>query len=131
MQIEDILANVIGFAVPIVEICGALVIVLGVGRTLVMYLRNFFKHGCTEGMRTLRVRLGQNLVMGLEFQVAADILKTSVSPTWEDILFLAALIGLRTVLNFLLEYEMRMIATQKAPLEPTATSQALSADDPV
>jgi uncharacterized membrane protein len=104
--------------------------VLGVGRTLVMYLRNFFKRDCTAGMRTLRVRLGQNLVMGLEFQVAADILKTSVSPTWEDILFLAALIGLRTVLNFLLEYEMKLLAIQKAPQEPAATPQAPPADGP-
>jgi uncharacterized membrane protein len=130
MRLEETLANIISIAVPIVEVCGAVVIVLGVGRTLVMYLRNFFKRDCTAGMRALRVRLGQNLVMGLEFQVAADILKTSVSPTWEDILFLAALIGLRTVLNFLLEYEMRVIATQKALQEPVPIPQAPSTDDP-
>jgi uncharacterized membrane protein len=53
--------------------------------------------------------LGQSMVMGLEFQVAADILKTALAPSWNDILLLAALIGLRTVLNYLMERELRMI----------------------
>jgi uncharacterized membrane protein len=57
----------------------------------------------------MRVRLGQAMVMGLEFQVAADILKTALAPTWNDILQLAALIALRTVLNFLLERELEAL----------------------
>ena len=107
MTLDGILSNVIGFVVPIVEACGAVVIVLGVGRTLVFYLVHSFKRECSEEMRKLRIRLGQTLVMGIEFQVAADILKTSVSPTWNDVLFLTALIGLRTLLSFVLEYEHR------------------------
>ncbi len=45
--------------------------------------------------------------MGLEFQVAADILRTALCPTLNDMVFLAALIGVRTVLNYLLECELR------------------------
>lgn len=45
-------------------------------------------------------------MVGLEFQVAADVLRTAANPTWDDILFLAVLIGIRTVLNFLLEWEL-------------------------
>ena len=107
MTLDEILSNVIGFVVPIVEACGAVVIVLGVGRALMFYLVHSLKRECSEAMRKLRIRLGQSLVMGLEFQVAADILKTSVSPTWNDVLFLTALIGLRTLLSFVLEYEHR------------------------
>ena len=51
--------------------------------------------------------------MGLEFQVAADILKTGLSPKWEDILFLAALIGLRTILNYFLERELRALNSSR------------------
>lgn len=107
MTVDGIFRNVIGFVVPIVEACGAVVIVIGVGRTLVFYLVHFLKRECSEEVRKLRIRLGQSLVMGIEFQVAADILKTSVSPTWNDVLFLTALIGLRTLLSFVLEYEHR------------------------
>ena len=44
-----------------------------------------------------------------EFQVVADILKTAWAPSWNDILQLAALIALRTVLNFLLERELEAL----------------------
>jgi len=49
------------------------------------------------------------MVIGLEFLVAADILKTALSPTWNDILLLAALIMLRTILNYLLEHELKVL----------------------
>ena len=44
--------------------------------------------------------------LGLEFLVGADILKTAVAPTWQDIGQLAAIIAIRTVVNFLLIWEM-------------------------
>ena len=113
MGLDELLTKSIGIVVPIVEACGGLVIALGVGRALVVYVLNFLKRDCDEKMRTLRIQLGQSMVMGLEFLVAADILKTSVSPTWSDILFLAALIGLRTLLNFLLEYELKLLDKRK------------------
>ena len=113
MGLDELLTQGIGIVVPIVEACGGLVIALGVGRALVVYVLNFLKRDCDEKMRTLRIQLGQSMVMGLEFLVAADILKTSVSPTWNDILFLAALIGLRTLLNFLLEYELKLLDRRK------------------
>ena len=108
----EALTTVIGYVVPVIEACGALVIVIEVIRTLVQYMGTFFR--LTSVRRTvLRVRLGQSMVMGLEFQVAADILKTALSPTWNDILLLAALIGLRTVLNFLLERELKALLTDE------------------
>jgi uncharacterized membrane protein len=47
--------------------------------------------------------------MGIEFQVAADVLKTGFAPSWNDVGLLAALIGLRTLLNYLLEMELRTL----------------------
>ena len=126
MPLNEILSSIIGIVVPIVEACGAAAILLGVGRTVVVYVVSIFRGGRDGEMRSLRVRLGQSLVMGLEFQVAADILKTSVSPAWNDILFLAALIGLRTVLNFLLEYELKLLGGQRGAQEATSATSAAS-----
>ena len=108
---SNALTTFISFAVPIVEACGTLIISLEVARTLVQYLIAFFGRRPMH-MLDLRVRLGQSMVMGLEFQVAADILKTALTPTWNDILLLAALIGLRTVLNYLLERELQEIQAE-------------------
>ncbi|MBA4001605.1 DUF1622 domain-containing protein [Brevundimonas sp.] len=54
----------------------------------------------------IRLRLGRWLVLGLEFLLAADILKTAVAPTWTEIGQLAAIAALRTVLNHFLRREI-------------------------
>jgi len=54
------------------------------------------------------------MVMGLGFQVAADILKTALAPTWNDILLVAALIALRTVPSYLLEAELEKVDARRA-----------------
>jgi uncharacterized membrane protein len=105
---ENAIRIALGYVIPVVETCGALVILIEVFRTFTQYILVCVRRECVE-MRPMRVRLGQAMVMGLEFQVAADILKTALAPTWNDILLLAALIGLRTVLNFLLERELEAL----------------------
>jgi uncharacterized membrane protein len=47
------------------------------------------------------------LVLALEFLLAADILKTAISPTWTDIGQLAAIAGIRTFLNYSLSHDLR------------------------
>jgi uncharacterized membrane protein len=103
---ENYLAKIITYVVPVVEACGSLVIVIEAVRTMVRLVWRYLRRDGRD-MRGLRIRLGQAMVMGLEFQVAADILKTAASPQWNDILLLAALIALRTLLNFLLERELK------------------------
>ena len=46
------------------------------------------------------------LALGLEFALAADILRTAVAPIWHDIGQLAAIAVLRTGLNYGLEREI-------------------------
>ena len=54
----------------------------------------------------VRLRLGRWLAVALEFELAADILRTAVAPTWTEIGQLAAIVVLRTVLNFFLQQEI-------------------------
>src|SRR3954447_17391108 len=49
-----------------------------------------------------RLRLGRWLAVALEFELAADVLRTAVAPTWDEIGQLAAIIVLRTLLNYFL-----------------------------
>ena len=59
--------------------------------------------------QVLRVRFGSALTLALELLLAADILRTAVAPTWDDIGKLAAIAAIRTVLNYFLEKELRDI----------------------
>jgi uncharacterized membrane protein len=47
------------------------------------------------------------LVLALEFLLAADILRTAISPTWNDIGQLAAIAAIRTFLNYSLSHDLR------------------------
>lgn len=54
-----------------------------------------------------RLVLGRWLGLALELTLAADILRTAVAPTWDEIGKLAAIATLRTALNYFLEREIR------------------------
>ena len=60
----------------------------------------------SDDKEAVRLRLGRWLAVALEFELAADILRTAVAPTWNEIGQLAAIVVLRTVLNFFLQQEI-------------------------
>jgi uncharacterized membrane protein len=62
--------------------------------------------GPQDAKEMVRLRLGRWLAVALEFELAADILRTAVAPTWNEIGQLAAIVVLRTVLNYFLQAEI-------------------------
>ena len=62
--------------------------------------------GSRDRKEGVRLHLGRWLAVALEFELAADILRTAVAPTWNEIGQLAAIVVLRTVLNYFLQQEI-------------------------
>ncbi len=60
------------------------------------------------------LRLGRWLVAGLTFQLAADILATAITTSWEEVARLAAIAAIRTFLNFFLERDLTEIGRRQA-----------------
>ncbi len=106
--------SAIEFLVPIIEALGAIVVVSGCLRAIARYLAGFLGWR-PRSIARLRLELGQSLVLGLEFQVASDILTTALSPSWEELGLLAATIALRTVLDFFLVREIDALDRDVAP----------------
>ena len=46
------------------------------------------------------------IILGLEFALGADIARTAIAPTWDDIGQLAAIAAIRTMLNYFLEKDV-------------------------
>jgi uncharacterized membrane protein len=65
----------------------------------------------------IRLRLGRWLAVALEFEVAADILRTAIAPSWNELGQLAAIIVLRTVLNYFLQKEIDRAAAHPEPVD--------------
>ena len=90
-----------------VEIAAAAIIALAVAEAAVRAAPLFVRHNTPQDAKVdLRLALGRWLAVGLEFALAADILRTAIAPTWNDIGQLAAIAVLRTALNFFLAKEI-------------------------
>jgi len=91
-----------------VEFAAAIVIGFAAAEATVKSLVLFFRRSSPpEAKNEVRLTLGRWLAVALEFELAADILNTAVTPTWNDIEKLAAIATLRTALNYFLEREIR------------------------
>jgi uncharacterized membrane protein len=64
-------------------------------------------------LKAMRARLPRYLVLALELQLAADIVGTAISPTWEQLGKLAAIAVIRTFLNYFLVEELRETAERQ------------------
>lgn len=97
-----------------IQVCAAVLIALAAIQAVSTLLIVFFRRGSMESaIEDVRLRLGRWLVLALEFQVAADILRTAVAPTWDEIGQLAAIVVLRTVLNYFLQMEIEKSAPKR------------------
>ena len=91
-----------------VEFAAALIIAIAAARAAWQSLRLLLRRDePPEAKVAVRLTLGRWLAVALEFELAADVLNTAVTPTWADIEKLAAIAALRTALNYFLEKEIR------------------------
>lgn len=100
-----------------VELAAATIIGLAALEAVWHALPLFVRRGLSQEMKVqVRLSLGRWLALGLEFALAADILRTAVAPTWRDIGQLAAIAVLRTGLNYGLEREIAREEARDFPL---------------
>ncbi|HET6862022.1 MAG TPA: DUF1622 domain-containing protein [Pyrinomonadaceae bacterium] len=104
--IEQTLGNFVLWIKLFVEMIGALLIAVGAGLAMSRLIKVFLKPtlGGYEGTRLI---LSRFLSLALEFQLAADILATTVAPSWTQIGKLGAIAVIRTGLNYFLAGEMK------------------------
>src|SRR5687767_14037641 len=105
IPMEEYLVTAVGYLRLVVEAIGAAVVGFGVLATTFRYVLTLV--GVRDDTNNeIRLYLGQYLVLGLEFQLGADILSTAVAPTLDDVILLGAIATIRTVLNYFLTQEL-------------------------
>lgn len=101
---EEIFHNGVMILIHIIEIIGIFIVVTGVFKAFKEYLKSFFAGSNTFG---LRHDLGTAMVTGLEFKMAAEILRTVIVRTKEEIIMLGAIIVLREILFFFINKDIK------------------------
>jgi len=108
-------------AIVIIDAIALLVILVGTLEVTVYILRAAIKPLPPEVARGAWLRYARWLVAALTFQLAADIIETSVSTSWQTIGRVAAVAVIRTFLNYFLE---RDVQQQQRDAETRATAPA-------
>ncbi|MDP9166798.1 MAG: DUF1622 domain-containing protein [Actinomycetota bacterium] len=81
----------------------------------------------TDTYRIFREQLGRSILLGLEFLVAADIIRTvAVTPNARSVAVLAGIVAIRTFLSFSLELEITgRWPWQKEPADSSPSARLL------
>ncbi len=107
-----------------VEFAAAVIIALAaLEATIKAALIFLHRNSPSSAKNEVRLTLGRWLAVALEFELAADILNTAVTPTWSDIEKLAAIAALRTALNYFLDRDIR---AETAPAQKQAEQELKS-----
>jgi uncharacterized membrane protein len=125
---EHNLEDVVNVLVQVVEAAGAVIIFVGAVIAFARFLLIALRREGMDPFAQLRLDLGRFLVLGLEFQLAADILRTAVAPSFTELAQLAAIAAIRTALNFFLGLEIKeeteLVRAGKAAAPPPAAAAA-------
>ncbi|CAL9450133.1 hypothetical protein SUDANB121_02439 [Nocardiopsis dassonvillei] len=91
-----------------IDVAGVAVIVLGTAAATAVFLyRLAHRRALEEIYRPYRQGVGRAILLGLEFLVAGDIIRTvAIEPTFHSVGVLAGIVLIRTFLSFSLEVEL-------------------------
>ena len=104
---EDLLIQFARVAEMLLEAAAVIVVTFGSLEAFLKLLWIVVTPTTTHGERkAVWRRFGVWLLLGLEFALAADIIGSVVSPTWQDIGALGAIAVIRTFLNYFLERDL-------------------------
>lgn len=105
---EDVLREFASNIALATELICVIVVAIGAGLT-VGRVGLTIVHGRAADQiarRAIFVGFAGWIILALEFALGADIVRTAIAPTWDDIGQLAAIAAIRTGLNYFLEKDI-------------------------
>ncbi|MCR1950941.1 MULTISPECIES: DUF1622 domain-containing protein [unclassified Clostridium] len=102
-MIEHFVELVTPFAIHLLESMGILIIIVGAVKAFYKFILNII----TRNNYPIKVEFAQSLTLALEFKLGAEILKTVIVRSLDEMYILAAIIILRAILAFVIHWEMK------------------------
>jgi len=102
------------YAILLIDAIALVVIVFGTLQAAVAVVRGMFSPHDGAQRRAIWQDFARWLIAGLTFQLAADIIETSITTDWEAIGRVAAIAVIRTFLNYFLERDLSELREQQA-----------------
>lgn len=96
-------------AVVVIDALALIIIVVGTVEAFFGGLRAMLSSPSGHERRDIWLRYARWLVAGLTFQLASDIIETTITTSWDAVGRIAAIAVIRTFLNFFLERDLAEI----------------------
>ena len=122
-QLEGLLITVVSYMEAILELISVLCVAIGLFKTLQLSLVMLSRRRRQSFLLVdIRLQFGVWLAMALEFQLGADILATTIAPSFETLGKLGAIALIRTFLNYFLNQEL--VEEYRLMAEPKESSSS-------
>lgn len=115
--IEGIVNDIVPEIIGLIELIGIFVITVGSLRAFVLYVRSLLY----KNHFPVKLALGNSLALGLEFKMGAEILKTVIIRSTDEIYILGCIIVLRALLSVLIHFEVKSEKEHGGSEEVTAS----------
>ena len=119
LGIEELFKWIVVFLEVFLEIIAIIIIASAVFIALQRLLKRIGRVRHPETWESIRLKFALALALSLEFLLAADIVATAVSPSWDAIGKLGAVTGIRTFLNFFLQKEVQELEAKTQQTQKT------------
>ncbi|MDI9638436.1 DUF1622 domain-containing protein [Kamptonema cortianum] len=110
MEIKTLLYQILETTVTLINLFGIMIVFWGFVVAAIAFIRMKRHHHTTvyflKEANEIRAILGTYILFGLEFMIAGDIIHTFIKPSQEDLIVLATIVGIRTVISYFLGREV-------------------------
>ncbi|HEY5761132.1 MAG TPA: DUF1622 domain-containing protein [Steroidobacter sp.] len=110
-------------AVSIIDAIAVLIVLFGTVGAFGSMLRLVRSPPAGHERREMWIGYARWLVAGLTFQLAADIIESTVVESWDAVGRLAAIAAIRTFLNYFLERDIAEVRERDVARETVASTQ--------
>lgn len=122
---KELLATATEYTVVLIDFFALIIIAIATIEVAIGVTRLLFAEPDGDKRRDIWLRYARWLVAGLTFQLASDIVESSIMTDWEAVGRLAAIAVIRTFLNYFLERDIEDVRERKR----TASTEKADAAD--
>lgn len=104
--------DIVNYVALFFSIFGAILIVYGGLRAIFKVLKvEFWKE--SSDYNSIRIDFTSRIVLALEFFIAADLIRTIIQPDLNEVIVLAVIVAIRTVVGYSLDKEAKDISSNQ------------------
>lgn len=110
-HLEELMVSIFTPITEIIDLVAILFILWGFIKAMFDFAALKIKNKTVSNtdIRSIRCYLGTYLLLGLEIMIVADIIKTVLHQTREELIFLGGIVIIRTILSYFLNKEIEQI----------------------